>query len=784
MDQQNHNEIPEEQAFTPEPESTQPEPRKQFKLFNPDYKLPRRIFLVLAFLVIFSVIGFIVYTAFDLPPMHEVENPQSDLSTQIISADGKILQKFYSRENRVNVKLNEISPYVIDALLATEDVRFYGHSGIDPQSFISILKSAVTGGGVRGGSTIDMQLTRNLYGEEVGNQSTIVRKIKEYLVSAVIERRFTKREIMAAYLNTVNIYGTSYGIETTANRLFDKHAKDLTIEESAMLVGMLKGQGVYNPIRYPDRTKARRDLVINQMVKYGFVDSVRLDVDSIKAIPIKVARQSQEHVKGIAPYFREHLRGELNAWCKQNGYDLYTDGLRVYTTLDTRMQKHAEEAVRVHLGALQKDFDRLKFGSKDWRKDSASIAKMFNSSRWKNFWKKNNSISYSLLRRSDRYQSGLRNKKSKEEIEAGFKVPVEMTLFSWFGDINMTITPLDSIQYYAGMLETGFASIDPSNGYVKAWVGGIDYVNFKYDHVAKGKRQVGSTFKPFVYATAIAEDGFTPCDKLLNQPVFIPDGTGKVWSPKNSDGKVGGKMTLRRGLATSTNLITASLMKKVGAEAVTEKAYAMGIETKLDPVPSLALGTTDLSVLELTSAYCTFPNKGVAVKPSLLTRIEDRYGNVIAEFSPEYKGEVLSEDKAFMMVELLRGVVDQPGGTAHRLRFRYKFDFEIGGKTGTTQNQSDGWFVGFTPDLANGAWVGCADRRMRFRSIRYGQGANMGLPIWAEYMKRVTEDEELGFTPGHFQVPENFDMNTLNCVEDSNMPKEEKKKDQDVSTEF
>ncbi|MEM7512239.1 MAG: transglycosylase domain-containing protein, partial [Bacteroidota bacterium] len=451
--------------------------KKFSTLFSDKYKTPRRIFLIFVGAVFLFVVGFIIYAIQDLPPMHEIENPQSDLSTQLVSSDGEVLQRYYSRENRINLKLHEISPHVIDAFLATEDVRFYKHSGIDPKSFFSILSGYITGGTMRGGSTIDMQLARNLYGKEVKGQGTIIRKIKEFFVSAYIERRFTKREIMAAYLNTVNIYGTSYGIETTSDRLFSKTAKELTIEESAMLVGMLKGQGVYNPIKYPERTQTRRNLVIDQMVKYGFLNADTMDIDSLKAIPLNVVRQDQEHIKGLAPYFREHLRAELQKWCKENDYNLYTDGLRVFTTLDSRMQKHAEDAVGEHLKALQTDFDNTTFGKEDWRKDSASIAKMMKSSKWNSFWKKQDDLINDLKYQSARYQSGLRQKLSRDDIEKGFETPIKMTLFSWDGDVSMSISPIDSLKYYAGILETGFISIDPATGGVKAWVGGVDYRN-------------------------------------------------------------------------------------------------------------------------------------------------------------------------------------------------------------------------------------------------------------------------------------------------------------------
>ncbi|WNJ16969.1 PBP1A family penicillin-binding protein [Pontibacter sp. G13] len=729
--------LPANEGDTPAtPEPAKPEKRAWF---SPNFAWPRRIFLGLIGVVSLAVLVFLLVVSSDLPPMDLIENPDSDLSTQVLSADGVVLQKFYSRENRVTVKLNEISPHVVNALIATEDVRFYKHSGIDPKSFFTILKDVVTGDEVRGGSTITMQLVRNLY-DEVGNKSTIVRKVMEYLVSAYIERRFTKLEIMEAYLNTVNIYGNSYGIETTANRLFDKSAKDLTVEEAAMVVGMLKGQGVYNPFRHPETTQNRRNTILGQMVKYEFLDSTQVDVDSIKAIPLEASlvRQEQSHVKGLAPYFREKVREELSKWCKDNDYNLYTDGLRVYTTLDSRMQLAAETAVREHLSDLQKIFDDVEdHGDRHYKKDP--------------------SILVDLKTRSYRYIKAKRAGKSPSEIEKEFRTKRNMTIFTWEGERDTVMSPLDSIRHYARFLETGMVSIDPTTGQIKAWVGGIDYKHFKYDHVAKGKRQVGSTFKPFVYGTAVTY-GHTPCDKYLNQPVTfeVPGGT---WTPKNSGGEIGGLMTLRKAMANSVNLVTAQLMKEVGPPSVAEFAYNMGIKTKLDEVPSLCLGTTDLSVLELTGAYSTFANRGTRIEPYFITRIEDKNGNVLATFHPQAK-EVLSREQAFLIVELLKGVVDQ--GTGQRLRYRYKFKNEIGGKTGTTQNQSDGWFMGVTPNLVTGVWVGCADRRMRFRSIKYGQGANMALPIWALYMQKVYENSAIGLVQEPFQRPEGLNID-LSC---------------------
>ncbi len=687
------------------------------------FGLPRKIFLGVTIILFFAILGFIIYVGQHLPSFQDIENPQSDLSTQLIAADGTILQTYFSRENRTNVRLDEISPYVIDALISTEDARFYHHSGVDPQSFIGITADLIKGRDIRGGSTITMQLARNLYRQQVGQQNKYIRKIKEYLVAAFIERQFTKDEIITAYLNTVNIYGNSYGIETTSRRLFNKPAKELNIEEAAMIVGMLKGQGVYNPYRYPERVTNRRNTVINQMVKYGVLDSQYVDVDSIKAIPLDLASQTQDHVKGLAPYFREFVREKLNAWCAERGYNLYTDGLQVYTTLNPRMQVHAESAVKEHLTELQQVFD----------------AQMKNYNPYREF----PSLLVDLMKRSERYRLAKLAGKPMGEIEKEFNTPVSMRIFSWQGDIDTVMTPMDSIRFYSRILETGMIAIDPTNGHVKAWVGGIDYQYFKYDHVFRGKRQVGSTFKPFVYAAAL-DNGKSPCDKILNQPVVFKNPGGEPWSPKNSDGSYGGLMTLRRGLATSTNLITAQLMNTVvNPNLVVEYAHRLGIKSELDAVPALCLGTTDLSVMELTNAYATFANLGTRIDPMVITRIEDRHGNVIEEFISETQ-VALSKEKAYMMVDLLKGVVDEPQGTARRLRWKYKFQNEIGGKTGTTQNHADGWFVGIVPNLAAGVWVGCSDRRMRFRNISYGQGANMSLPIWALFMQKVYADHEIG----------------------------------------
>jgi len=728
-----------EQSSPEKPPASEPSPK-------PKRSLIRWIFLGFIGGVALFILGFIAITANDLPPLSQIENPQADLSTQVLSADGVILDNFYSKENRVNVRLNEISPYVVDALIATEDARFYQHAGVDYYSIPAIVKRYATGT-TSGGSTITMQLSRNLF-DAVGASRTVSRKIKEVIVSAILEKNYTKQEIIEAYLNTVNIYSNAYGIEMAAQRLFGKSARYLTVEESAVMVGMLKGQGVFDPIRRPDTVVSRRNLVIDLMVKHAFLDSATVNVDSIKSLPLVTAKQGREHEKGLAPYFRQAVREYMVDWCKTHtkpdgsSYNFYTDGLRIYTTLDSRMQMHAEQSVRQHISGLQEDFDKQMKRREPWRRDPQ--------------------ILQDLMARTPRYRSLRKAGKSKQEIKEAFDAPVNMTVYTWNGEVDTVMSPLDSLKHYARFLETGMVSIDPRSGHVKAWVGGIDFRFFKYDHVGLGRRQVGSTFKPFVYATAM-QNGRTPCDQMLNQPITFEnvDGDGTDWTPENADGEYGGYMTLRKALATSTNLVTARLMDEVKPPNVVRLAQKCGIESPLEAVPSLCLGTADLTVLELTGAYSTFANRGVHMSPVFITRIEDRHGNVLDEIVPTAE-KAMDQDVAYLMTQLLRGVVDEPGGTASRLRYRYGFTNEIGAKTGTTQNHADGWFVGITPNLVSGVWVGCADRRMRFYSMKLGQGANMALPIWAGYMKGVYEDNTLVIPQESFRSPRGYDIN-LQC---------------------
>jgi penicillin-binding protein 1A len=707
--------------------------RRWFRLF-------RTMLLTGVGLVLALIGGVIVIALTDMPPMDVIENPHSDLSTRIYSADGVIIRNLYEQEHRVSVKLEDISPNVINALIATEDLRFYSHSGIDPQSPFAIAKELLQGEKPRGGSTISMQLARNLY-TMIGRERSIWRKLKEMVVAVVLEHSFTKEEIITAYLNTVSFVGNTYGIENGAEEFFGKDAKSLEVHEAALLVGLLKGTGEYNPRTHPEAALRRRNTILELMDQNGYL-SKDMNVDDLKALPLGTKEKSDYRELGLAPYFTEHLRQWLKVWCKTTGHDPYRDGLKVYTTIDSRMQRYAEEATTEHLSEFQKIFAKHIEGHEPWLEDSTFLP--------------------GIMRRSDRYMKAKAAGMNHEEIMEEFNTPVRTDIFSWSGQIKDTmISPMDSLMYYSRFLESGFIAVDPTNGHVKAWVGGINHRFFKYDHVYTGKRQVGSTFKPFVYCAAF-DNGSTPCDLELNQPVFFYNDLGKqIWAPKNADGGIGGFMTLRRGLATSTNLITARVMKRIGPNVVCEWARKMGITSPLDCVPSLALGTTDLSVYELTSAYCTFANKGVYNEPLFVTRIEDRNGNVLADFQTQSR-EAISENTAYMMIDMLKAVVNEAGGTGGRLRSRYKLNMEIGGKTGTTQKQSDGWFVGVTPYLVGGTWVGCSERTMRFRSLLYGQGASMALPIFGLFMQKVYGDSTINLPRDRFPVPAGFDVE-LDC---------------------
>lgn len=687
------------------------------------------IYGILTFVLLIASVGLGLFG--ELPSFRDLENPKSNLATEVISSDGNILGTYFI-QNRSNAKYKDLSPNLVNALIATEDVRFYKHSGVDLKgTFAIIFYSAI--GKKRGSSTITQQLAKNLFPRKKQNIFNIgIIKLKEWLTAIKIERNYTKEEIITMYFNTVDFGSNSYGIKAAAKTYFSKTPNKLSIDESALLVGILKGTTVFSPIKNPERAIKRRNVVLEQMEKYGFISEAELTENNSKELNLQF--QSPDHNQGSATYFREYVRQEVTAWCKENKkadgetYDIYRDGLKIYTTIDSRMQSYAEAAVKEHLTYLQAEF------YKHWK--------------GKTPWGENTDIILTSMRRSDRYQQLKEEGIAESEIKKIFDTPIKMTLFSWAGDIDTTLSPIDSIKYYKWYLRSSFMSMDPHNGAIKAWVGGPNYEYFKYDQVKMGKRQVGSTFKPFVYTVAM-DNGWSPCYEAPNLPIVFEDFDN--WSPKNSDGKQGGMMTLRNGLANSVNLITAFMMKQVGPQAVVNVAKKMGITSDIPAYPSICLGTADVSLYEMVGAYSTYANKGVWTEPVYISRIEDKNGNVLYEKIPR-KVDALSEQTAYLMLYMLRGVIDK--GTGLRLRGpRYRFTNPIAGKTGTTQENSDGWFIGITPDLVSGVWTGAEDRSVHFRSTNLGEGANTALPIWALYMKKVYADATLKISKGDFIAP-------------------------------
>ena len=692
-----------------------------------------------------GLVGFgilVAWAAADLPPLNDLENPQMNLSTQIISVDGVGLGNFYENQNRVFVPIHEISPFVTEALVATEDIRFYEHNGVDPMSLFTLIYRNILKGQRSGGSTLTMQLARNLY-NSVGREQTAMRKIKELIVSAILERNFTKEEIIQAYLNSASFYGNTYGIEMGSQILFGKSARDLDQRESALMVGLLKGPSFYNPIRRPERATERRNVVFAQLFKYGFIEE---DVkDSLRTMDLGLNYQpGGANQQMMTSYLLVHIKKWLEEWVKDKGLDvdLYRDGLKVYTTIDSRMQRHAEEAVKEHLTEHQKNLDAEFVGKGG-------------------VWKGDKKIVEDAIAKSNRFLKAKKAGLSKKEIDAQFGLKTEMTLWTWEGSRDTLISPRDSIIHYLKFLETGFMAIDPQSGQIRAAVGGINYGVFQYDHVFQSKRQVGSTFKPFLYTAAIATDKIKPCDKVLDIPVSFDLPDGKKWTPENSGGKGAGLITYTQGLAQSINRVSATLVQKVGAEKMCEYAHYCGIESKLDCVPSLCLGTTDLTVYEMVKAYATFSSMGVRHDPIFITRIEDRNGQVLDEFY-SHEETVLDSATAYTICAMLMNVVDRLDGTAHRIRFKYGLTNQIGGKTGTTQNHKDGWFMGITPDLVAGAWVGCADERVHFKGIGNGQGAAMALPIWAKFFKKIYADKKIGMPQRPFDRPRGYNVQ-LDC---------------------
>jgi penicillin-binding protein 1A len=727
--------------------------------------------------VVFLIIFLLFYTTSTggfgaLPTFEELENPQTNLATEVISTDGVTIGK-YAKENRTPVKFNELPDNLINALVATEDERFYEHTGIDFKG----LARAILKPGSGGASTITQQLAKMLFTGKASRNifKRIGQKMKEWVVATKLETQYTKQEIIAMYLNKYDFINRAVGIRSAARIYFGKEPKDLVIEESAMLVGMLKNASYFNPLRREQKVKQRRNVVLLQMTKNNFITEG--EKVNLQQLDLNINYTPESHDVGTATYFRGHLQKVMRTWVRNNPkpngeeYDIFSDGLKIYVTIDSRMQQYAEEAVSEHMENLQSYFFREQKGN--------SIAPFYDieKSQIKGIYER-------AKKRSERYRRLKKVGKSSKEIDIIFKIKTPMKVFSWKGDRDTIMSPLDSIKYYKHFLRSGLVSIEPQTGHIKAWVGGIDNKHFKYDAVAQQKRQVGSTFKPFVYATAINQLRMSPCDKLPNTPYTIPKGKYGIpedWSPKNSNDEYGGMLTLKDGLAGSVNTMSARLIDMVAPQNVARLAAAAGIKTKIQANPSIALGAVDLSLIEMVSAYSTFANKGLRVSPMIITRIEDKNGTVLKDFIPETQ-EVLSEESAFVILDLLKGVTDS--GSGIRLRsvytsggkavtgFPYKFENPIAGKTGTTQNQSDGWFMGIVPNLATGVWTGGEDRATHFEGITKGQGATMSLPSWALFMKKCYDDKSLNISKEDFEEPENLSIN-INCKEKAEEGKNE-----------
>lgn len=689
----------------------------------------------------------------DMPTFEELENPKSNLASEIYSADQVLIGKYYI-ENRSNTDYSNLSPHLVNALIATEDIRFREHSGIDLRSLFRVAFGVVTGNNKGGGSTISQQLAKNLFPRDLNLSTTdlVMRKFKEWITAVKLERNYSKDEIIAMYLNTVAFGSQSFGIKSAALTYFNKSPMELKVEEAALLVGVVNAPTRYSPILNPEASLQRRNVVINQMARYDYIKEVQKD--QLVQTPIDMSRYKvMSHRTGIARYFREYIRGVLKEWAKNhykaNGepYNLYKDGLKIYTTVNSQMQKLAEEAVKEHLALdLQPAFE------KHW-KGYTNAPFVFNRDSARKEVKK---IITQGMKRSERYRKLRNSKKSIKEIEKNFHQKTDMRVFTWHGTVDTVLSPWDSIRYYKSILQAGLMSMETHTGFVRAYVGGPDYDHFKYDHVRYGKRQVGSIFKPFLYTLAMQEGGNSPCTEVPNVQTRIELQDGTFWAPENSsDDRVGQMVSLKWALAHSNNWISAYLMKKYSPQSVKKIARKMGVTSPIPEVPAIALGTPDISLYEMVGALNTFANKGIHIEPIFITRIEDKNGNVIERFIPEQQ-EAMSEETAFLMIEMLKGVVDE--GTGIRLRYKYGFDQPIAGKTGTTQNQSDGWFVGMVPDLATGIWVGCEDRAAHFRSITLGQGANMALPIWALYMKKLYNDSTIMMSQADFEMPDNISV--------------------------
>ncbi len=714
----------------------------------------------------------------EMPTFERLENPQTNLATEIISADGQTLGKLYLDDNRTQIGYEDLPQNLVNALVATEDVRYYDHSGIDARGTLRAMFFLGTRGGA---STITQQLSKLLFTERISGSplERIIQKVKEWVIAIRLERQYTKEEIITMYMNIYDFLYNADGIRSASRIYFGKEPRDLKIEESAVLVGMLKNSSLYNPVRRPELMLQRRNTVLGQMAKYDFITEEAKD--SLQALEMDINFSPESHSEGLATYFRMYLQRYMSAWIDQNPkpalqgernrWNLYLDGLKIYTTIDSRMQRHAEAAVALHMKNLQKEFFHQ---STPERNPTTPFVDLSGDEI--------EGIMEHAMKNSDRWRTMKAAGADEDEIRAAFNKKTEMTVFDWNSEImekDTIMTPMDSIRYYKTFLRAAMMSMEPQTGHVKAWVGGLNYKHFQYDHVIQGARQAGSTFKPFVYAAAIDQLRLSPCDSLPDSQYCIEagkHGNTEAWCPKNSDGKYSGKMfTLKHALANSVNTVTAQLIDRVGPKPVVAIVKNLGLRGEILEVPSIALGTPELNIYEMVGAYGAFANQGVYVKPVMVTRIEDKNGTVLYEYTPETR-DVLSKDVAYAMVDLMKGVTE--GGSGTRLRhtfnkdnklykevvtgYPYEFTNPIAGKTGTTQNQSDGWFMGMVPNLVTGVWVGGDDRSIHFKSLSYGQGASMALPIWALYMKANYADEELDVSKEDFEKPEEMSIN-MDC---------------------
>ena len=706
----------------------------------------------------------------EMPDFRQLENPKTNFASEIISSDNKVLGKYYFNDNRTPIEYEDINPETINALIAIEDERFYSHPGIDLKATLRAIVFLNQRGGA---STITQQLARQLF---VGVRSrnifqAITQKIKEWVIAVRLEKQYTKEEILTMYLNIYDFGYYGDGIKSASNIYFSKEPMDLKVEESAMLIGMLQNSSLYDPIRRPEITKNRRNLVLMQMSKNNYI--TKKEEDSLRTLPLTLDYTPQSHRQGLATYFRSYLRGFMKDWTSKNfkndstKYNLYVDGLKIYTTINSKMQKYAEESVEEHMINLQKEFFI--------QNDTLSTAPFLDLEE-----EEEETIMKRAMKRSERWRKSKLSGMTNEEIEESFNKAVDMTVFSWNGDIDTIMSPIDSIRYYKHFLRAGMMSMNPKNGHVMAWVGGINYRHFQYDHVMLSKRQIGSTFKPFLYATAIDQLKLSPCDMLPDLIHCIEPykyGNPEPWCPTNSSDKYGGMRTLSNALANSKNTISAQLIDKVGPRPVADLARNLGVSSNIPNVPAIALGTPDLSVYEMVGAYGAFANKGIYVEPVMVTKIEDKNGTIIYQSKPNTK-DVISEESSYVTLKLLEGVTKF--GSGARLRhniaedernyvynnvvtgYPYEFKNDIAGKTGTTQNQSDGWFIGMVPNLVTGVWVGGEDRSIHFKEIAYGQGATMSLPIWGLFMNKCYADEELNVSKDPFPEPEVLNIE-LDC---------------------